>query len=103
VQKNNVTQKELAEYLCVQRNAISRYENDEREPEYDILVKMADYFSVSTDYLLGRTDEKSSGTDPELEGLEGIDFAFMGDYKDLTERDKETIRWMAKQMKERGT
>ena len=39
------------------QNAISRYENVEREVDYETLIKFADYFNVSLDYLLGRTDK----------------------------------------------
>ena len=39
------------------QNSISRYENCEREADYATLIKIADYFDVSIDYLLGRTDK----------------------------------------------
>lgn len=42
--------------LSVSQNTISRYEQGEREAGYDMLVKIADYFNVSVDYLLERTD-----------------------------------------------
>ena len=35
---------------------LSRYESGERKPDYEILVKIADFFDVSTDYLLGRSN-----------------------------------------------
>lgn len=38
------------------QNSISRYENGEREADYATLILFADYFDVSVDYLLGRTD-----------------------------------------------
>ncbi len=40
------------------QNTISRYETMEREADYETLVRFADYFGVSLDYLLGRTPEK---------------------------------------------
>ena len=40
------------------QNTISRYENFEREADYETLIKFADYFGVSVDYLLGRTENK---------------------------------------------
>ena len=39
------------------QNSISRYENGEREADYETLIKFADYFGTSIDYLLGRTDD----------------------------------------------
>ena len=42
--------------LSLNQNSISRYETGEREAGYDMLIKIADYFDVSIDYLLERTD-----------------------------------------------
>lgn len=42
--------------LNINQNSISRYENEERQADYNMLIKIADYFDVSVDYLLGRTD-----------------------------------------------
>ena len=52
----NISQLKLALDLNMNQNSISRYENGEREADYETLVKFADYFDVSLDYLLGRTD-----------------------------------------------
>ena len=52
--KNNVTLQKLADYLHIANSAISQYENEKREPSFDIVSKIADYFNVSIDYLLGR-------------------------------------------------
>jgi len=42
--------------LNMNQNSISRYETGEREADYATLIAFADYFNVSVDYLLGRTD-----------------------------------------------
>ncbi len=52
----NISQLKLAFDLNMNQNSISRYENGEREADYQTLIRLADYFSVSIDYLLGRTD-----------------------------------------------
>lgn len=54
--KKGFSQKQLAEMLNVAQNTISQYENGTREPDAATLIKLANFFSVSTDYLLGRTD-----------------------------------------------
>lgn len=56
-----ISQLKLALDLNMNQNSISRYENGEREADYETLIKFADYFNVSLDYLLGRTDK--SGVD----------------------------------------
>ena len=54
--KKRISQLKLALDLNINQNSISRYENMEREADYATLIKFADYFDVSLDYLLGRTD-----------------------------------------------
>ena len=56
--ERNISQLKLALDLNMNQNTISRYENMEREADYESLIKFADYFDVSLDYLLGRTDNK---------------------------------------------
>lgn len=52
------TQKEMAEITNTTYQAYQRYENGSREPDFATLLKLADYFNTSIDYLLGRTAEK---------------------------------------------
>ena len=51
-----VSQLKLAMDLNMNQNAISRYENGVRQADYETLIKFADYFKVSIDYLLEITD-----------------------------------------------
>ena len=57
--KSKISQLKLALDLNMNQNSISRYENMERQADYDTLVRFADYFGVSLDYLLGRDDKES--------------------------------------------
>ena len=50
------TQKQVADYLQITYNAISQYESGAREPSIDTLRRICDFFDVSADYLIGRTD-----------------------------------------------
>ena len=54
--KKRISQLKLALDLNMNQNTISRYENMERQADYDTLIRFADYFDVSIDYLLERTD-----------------------------------------------
>lgn len=54
--KRNISQLKLALDLNLNQNSISRYETGEREAGYELLIRFADYFDVSVDYLLERTD-----------------------------------------------
>lgn len=55
----NMTQRELASDLGFAQTTYSQYELGKRQPEFDVLVRISDYFNVTTDYLLGRTDDSS--------------------------------------------
>ena len=52
----DLSQQELGEKLTVNRKSISHWERNTYEPDYETLVKIAQYFEVSTDYLLGLSD-----------------------------------------------
>ena len=54
--EKNITQKQLALDLNLSEVGIQNYEGKRRKPAYDVLVALADYFDVSIDYLVGRTD-----------------------------------------------
>lgn len=56
----DLTQLELAQALNVSRETVNGYENTTREPSFDIAIKIADYFDVTLDYLLDRTNLKVS-------------------------------------------
>lgn len=57
-QQRGITQLKLAMDLGLNQNSISRYETGEREADYKALIMLADYFDVTIDYLLGRTDDE---------------------------------------------
>ncbi len=54
--QRKITQLKLAVDLNMNQNSISRYETGEHEADYATLIRLADYFDVSIDYLLERTD-----------------------------------------------
>lgn len=56
----DIQQNEFAKKIGVSNVVLSRYESGERKPDYDTLQKIADFFDVSIDYLLGRSDYLSS-------------------------------------------
>lgn len=52
----HLLQKDLADFLSISIGTVSNYETGAHEPDFETLCKLADFFQVSTDYLLGRTD-----------------------------------------------
>ena len=83
--KNRMTQEALATVIGVRQDAISTYENGKFYPEVRNLLIIADYFDVSLDYLMGRTD------DPEVHQLAPRQFPgqTVGAVDDHTETDAE--------------
>ena len=73
----------IANYLNVTVQTISNYENEKRDMAPDTIIKLANYFNVSTDYLLGKSDIRNP------EELKNIPFANAGglDTKGLDEED----------------
>ena len=59
-QKKNIMSKTMAELLNITPRNYQRYETGEVDPPTSKLIKLADYFDVSTDYLLGRTNNPDS-------------------------------------------
>ena len=54
--EKDMSQKQIADVLRIRQQSYARYEMDTSEPCYDMLVEIAKYFGVSTDYLLGISD-----------------------------------------------
>ena len=54
----DITQTDIAEYLHIKQNTYSQYENGQRQLPIEVLTKLADYYGVSTDYILERTSIK---------------------------------------------
>lgn len=84
-----ITQKEVADYLGITQQAYANYESEKREPDNKTACKLADYFHVTTDYLLGRDEPASPPTLDEQ--LSDIDFALSGEIRDLTDDEKQDI------------
>ena len=55
-EENGLTQSAVAEYLNVKQNTYSQYENEKRQLPIDVLIKLAKFYKVSTDYILDLED-----------------------------------------------
>lgn len=72
-----LSQVKMGKIVGAKQSSINRYEQDQTSPSYEVLVRYADFFDVSLDYILGRTDDpqgklyecktKFEESDPELE------------------------------------
>jgi transcriptional regulator with XRE-family HTH domain len=65
-EERQLSQVEVARALGISRSGFSMYELGQREPDMETVRKLANYFNVTTDYLLGRTDDPSGGADEPI-------------------------------------
>lgn len=70
-EKNDLTQASLAKILKISPSTIAMYERGERKPDPDMIIKISNYFNISTDYLLGRDEpiQKQKNLSPTQERL----------------------------------
>ena len=92
--ENGLTQKELAKILQSSDKNIWAYENGVASPPLDILIAYANYFGVSTDYLLGRTDELGAVITPfpSTDNYTDEEKKLIADYRELTPPLKRMIQ-----------
>ena len=86
-QKNGLTQREVAQFWGVDRTTYVKYERGDSEPNFDTILKLADFFDTTTDYILGKTNNPKSLD----EQLEGIEFALFGEVRDMTDEEKQDV------------
>jgi len=66
------SQRQVASDLDISQALLSHYENGAREPKLEFIVRACDYYSVSVDYILGRSDERGDKSSRLIEELSGI-------------------------------
>lgn len=101
-----LTQEELAEHVRTTKSTISNYENSHSTPPNDMLMQLADVLHVTTDWLLGRTDEETPYSvtpvaPKERRSLDELlqekiedpdDYFFLDGYLEASEEEKKEIR-----------
>lgn len=96
-----ITQDRLADIFGVSRSAVSMWETGASEPDHETILRLADFFNVTTDYLLGRADspgEKKPAQDEII--LDELEFALFGELRELSEVDKQELLRDARRMRE---
>ena len=91
----NLTQEELAQKIGYTRTAISAWEIGRNEPSNSDTIKLAEYFGVSTDYLLGKSDIRNPEVQEDPLGLAKIGFS-MKDYNPPTDKQREQLAELIK-------
>lgn len=89
-----LSQVEFAGKLHVTKQCVSNWENDNVLPSIEMLVKIADFFSVSTDYLLGRDDKNVILSDGLEEGQLAHISQIVNDFRELNKKRNDSIAKM---------
>ena len=85
-----LTQKEIANHFNTSTQSYAQWEKGLRKPSAENLQKLADFFNVSTDYLLGKTDIPDPESDIDLDTA--IDNSVAYDGTPITDHDREIIK-----------
>lgn len=80
LKQHNISQKKLAEDLFITPSTLGNYVQNTREPDYNTLIKIADYFHVTTDFLLGHSADNC---------LTQEEILLLNTFRALTEEQKE--------------
>lgn len=88
-EKKNITQTRLSVEIEVSQEIISHYEIGESKPNIDNLIKIADFFHCSTDYLLNRTDNPAMVNDIDKNNAETSDLIYK--YNSLSAENKKNL------------
>lgn len=93
--KQGLTSEELCSKIGIKGGSYRNYERNDRKPDYDTLVKLADFYGVTTDYLLGRPDAKPPEEPLDefarKEHLKSLEKVFMKKYLALTEEQRDKV------------
>lgn len=86
--EKNLTQKQVADRISLAISAVSSYESGTRYPSYDVLVKLARIFHISTDYLLGMTDKRNI----DVTGLNDNEIELVSQLVDMLRNKNNDVR-----------
>lgn len=95
-----ITMKELGAEIGVAESTISQYETGKRQPDYETLLRIGEYFGVSVDYLLGQEKAPAENDKREIND-DDIKFALFGGDSEITDAMYDEVRQFAAFVKNR--
>jgi len=95
-EEKGLSQIELGKILNIANSTLSMYESNSRQPDYNTLQKLANFFGVTTDYLLGRSNIK--GIHAKIKNAISDDPELLEFWNEMTERDN--LQILFKQVKD---
>lgn len=89
--KKGISQQTLADAIGSSQQSINKYENHKIEPDIDTLIKIADYFETSVDYLIGHTDIDRVIEDVKKYDLGASESELIDNYRKLSPKQRDSI------------
>lgn len=90
-QEAGISQQKLAEVILVSQQSVNKYENKDVEPDVDTLIKIADIFGVSLDYLVGRTEVKEMAGENTEDHVKLDEVKLLNGYRRLNDKQKKCV------------
>jgi len=87
----NISQKQLADRIGVSQQSINKYENHNIEPDIATLIRIANYFQISVDYLIGNTSIRRKAEVVEEYALNHDESEVIKAYRKLSQKQKESV------------
>lgn len=97
--EKGISQKELAAALFVSQQTVAKWETDRSTPNPDMVSQIAQYFDVSSDYLIGMSDSKSNAINTPTD--DDIKFALFGGEKGISDEAYEDVKRFAAFIKDK--
>ncbi|MBR1811733.1 MAG: helix-turn-helix transcriptional regulator [Clostridia bacterium] len=89
--RKRISQQQLADMLGVSQQSVNKYENHDVEPDIDTLIKMADFFNTSVDFLIGHTDIEHVFETVNKYDLNVHEVALIENFRELDEAEKKLL------------
>lgn len=90
----NISQKALADVIGVSQQSINKYENHNIEPDIETMIRLADYFNTSVDFLIGHTDIPHKIEPVHPCDLNKREATIVDGYRRLTEKQRQSVELM---------
>lgn len=98
--KRGISQQQLADEIGVSQQSVNKYENHKIEPDIHTLMRLADYFETSVDYLIGYSDVASIAVEDSFCEFNENEIRLIAYYRKLSNEKKSCLVELAKLMNE---
>ena len=88
---HGISQQKLADAIGLTQQSVNKYENHKIEPDIETLIRIADFFHTTVDYLVGHTDAQGTSEGVPVYRLNADEVKLINQYRQLTLKEKDSI------------